>query len=52
MDIGIVFPQVEIGPDPVGVRDYAQAVEGMDYTHALVFDHVQGANPDRPGGCV
>jgi hypothetical protein len=31
MDIGIVFPQVEIGPDPVGVRDYAQAVEGLRY---------------------
>jgi probable F420-dependent oxidoreductase len=48
--IGVVFPQVEIGADPGAIRDYAQAVEAMGYTHILVFDHVLGANPDRPGG--
>src|SRR6266540_4308428 len=50
MNIGVVFPQVEIGPDPVPIREYAQAVEAMGYTHILAFDHVLGANPDRPGG--
>ena len=50
MDIGVVFPQVEIGQDPAAIRDYAQAVEGLGYTHVLAFDHVLGANPDRPGG--
>src|SRR5215470_12393830 len=50
MDIGVVFPQVEIGEDPAAIRDYAQAVEGMGYTHLLAFDHVLGANPERPGG--
>jgi len=50
MDIGVVFPQVEIGQDPAAIRDYAQAVEGMGFTHALAFDHVLGANPERPGG--
>ena len=50
MRVGVVLPQVEIGNDPVAIRDYAQAVEGMGYTHALVFDHVLGANPERPGG--
>jgi probable F420-dependent oxidoreductase len=50
MNIGVVFPQVEIGQDPVAIRDYAQAVEAMGYTHILVFDHVLGANPERPGG--
>jgi probable F420-dependent oxidoreductase len=50
MRIGVVFPQVEIGQDPGAIRDYAQAVEAMGYTHILVFDHVLGANPDRPGG--
>src|SRR5262249_57528997 len=50
MDIGVVFPQVEIGQDPGAIRDYAQAVEAMGYTHALAFDHVLGANPERPGG--
>ena len=50
MKIGVVFPQVEIGTDPLAIRDYAQAVEGLGYTHILAFDHVLGANPDRPGG--
>ncbi len=50
MKIGVVFPQVEIGTDPAAIRDYAQAVEAMGYTHILTFDHVLGANPDRPGG--
>lgn len=50
MNIGVVFPQIEIGQDPAVIRDYAQAVEAMGYTHILAFDHVLGANPDRPGG--
>lgn len=50
MKIGVVFPQVEIGQDPGAIRDYAQAVEALGYTHVLAFDHVLGANPDRPGG--
>jgi probable F420-dependent oxidoreductase len=48
--IGVVFPQTEIGQDPAVIRDYAQAVESMGYTHMLAFDSVVGANPDRPGG--
>ena len=50
MRIGVVFPQTEIGADPAAIRDYAQAVEELGYTHLLAFDHVLGANPDRPGG--
>ena len=50
MNIGVVFPQVEIGQDPAAIHDYAQAVEAMGYTHILAFDHVLGANPERPGG--
>jgi probable F420-dependent oxidoreductase len=50
MKIGVVFPQTEIGEDPAVIRDYAQAVEAMGYTHILAFDSVVGANPDRPGG--
>ena len=50
MKIGVVFPQTEIGQDPVAIRDYVQAVEAMGYTHMLAFDSVVGANPDRPGG--
>ncbi len=35
MKIGVVFPQTEIGQDPALIRDYAQAVESMGYTHML-----------------
>ena len=44
MRIGVVFPQLEIGNDPVLIRDYAQAAESLGYDHLLVYDHVLGAN--------
>ena len=47
MKIGAVFPQTEIGNDPIAIRDYAQAVEQLGFDHILVFDHVLGAHPDR-----
>ncbi len=50
MQIGVVFPQTEFGNDPAALRDYAQTVEALGYTHVLAYDHVLGANPDRPGG--
>ena len=50
MQIGVVFPQTEIGADPAGVRAYAQAAEAAGYAHLLAYDHVLGADPDRPGG--
>lgn len=50
MNIGVVFPQTEIGNDPAAIRDYAQTAEGLGFTHVLAYDHVLGANPDRPGG--
>ena len=50
MQVGVTFPQTEIGKDPVAIRDYAQAVEGLGYKHLVVFDHVLGADPtNRPG---
>ena len=50
MRIGVVFPQTEIGSDPSIVKDYAQAAEGLGYTHILAYDHVIGANlASRPG---
>lgn len=55
MKIGAVFPQIEIGADPIAVRDYVQAVEEMGFNHLLVFDHVLGASartysPDKLKG--
>lgn len=50
MKIGLVFPQTEFGNDPVALRDYAQTAESLGFSHILAYDHVLGANPDRPGG--
>ena len=50
MRVGVTFPQTEIGAAPEGVREYARAAEAAGYDHLLVYDHVLGANPDRPGG--
>jgi probable F420-dependent oxidoreductase len=44
MRIGAVFPQTEIGTSAPAIRDYAQAVEAMGYTHILAYDHVVGAS--------
>lgn len=46
----MVFPQTEIGADPVVVRAYAAAVEELGYAHILAYDHVLGADPaGHPG---
>jgi probable F420-dependent oxidoreductase len=50
MRIGVTFPQTEFGNDPNAIRDYAQTAEDLGFTHILAYDHVLGANPDRPGG--
>jgi probable F420-dependent oxidoreductase len=50
MKLGVIFPQTEIGVDPMAIRDYAQAAEAVGYNHILAYDHVLGANPaSRPG---
>jgi probable F420-dependent oxidoreductase len=43
LNVGVVFPQTEIGPDPAVIRDFAQAAEGLGFTHLLAYDHVLGA---------
>jgi probable F420-dependent oxidoreductase len=49
MQIGVTFPQTEIGADPLVIRDYTQTVEGLGYKHLVVFDHVLGADTtNRP----
>jgi probable F420-dependent oxidoreductase len=50
MKIGLVYPQIEFGSDPAAIRDYAQLAEELGFSHILAYDHVLGANPDRPGG--
>ena len=50
MRIGAIYPHSEYPADPVAIRDYAQAAEGLGYAHIGADDHVIGPNPDRPGG--
>ena len=50
MQLGAIFPQTEIGADPAGVRDFAQAAEDLGYEHLLVFDHVLGADTSKREG--
>ncbi len=45
MQIGVVFPQTEIGGDVGAVRAYAQRVEELGFSHVLAYDHVLGADP-------
>ena len=50
MEIGIVFPHNEIGTDPGAIKAWAQGAEALGMGHTLIYDHVLGADPDRPGG--
>lgn len=50
MKIGIIFPQTEFGADPAAIRDFAQTADDLGFSHISAYDHVLGANPNRPGG--
>jgi len=45
MQIGVVFPQTEIGADVGAVRAYGQRAEELGFGHVLAYDHVVGADP-------
>ena len=45
MQVGVIFPQTEIGADPGAIRDYAQAAEDLGFAHIFIADHVLGADP-------
>jgi probable F420-dependent oxidoreductase len=45
MQVGVVFPQTEIGPAVDAVRAYATRVEELGFAHVLAYDHVLGADP-------
>ncbi|MER5646364.1 LLM class F420-dependent oxidoreductase [Streptosporangium sp. NPDC002524] len=46
MQIGVVFPQTEIGADAGAVRAYAQGAEELGFRHLMAYDHVVGADPE------
>ncbi|MFV0524721.1 MAG: LLM class F420-dependent oxidoreductase [Acidimicrobiales bacterium] len=50
MLLGAVLPHNEIGTDPGAIKAYLQGVEDLGMTHLLIYDHVLGAERDRPGG--
>jgi probable F420-dependent oxidoreductase len=53
MQIGVVYPQIEMPPDVGAIKAFAQGVEAMGFSHILAYDHVIGANtasrPDWTG---
>jgi probable F420-dependent oxidoreductase len=54
MEIGVVYPQIELQGDPTAVRRFAEAVEGLGFAHLLAYEHVLGAvhadrSPPLPG---
>jgi probable F420-dependent oxidoreductase len=51
VEIGVVYPQIELGGDPQAVRMIGLATEALGYDYLLMFDHVAGAareNRERP----
>jgi alkanesulfonate monooxygenase SsuD/methylene tetrahydromethanopterin reductase-like flavin-dependent oxidoreductase (luciferase family) len=43
MQIGVVYPQIELGGDPAAVRRIGRATEELGFDHLLAYDHVLGA---------
>lgn len=50
MLLGAVLPHNEIGTDPGAIRSYLEGLEDLGVTHLLIYDHVLGAERDRPEG--
>ncbi len=43
MEIGVVYPQIELRGDPDAVRRIGTAAEELGFDHLLAYDHVLGA---------
>jgi probable F420-dependent oxidoreductase len=43
MQIGAVYPQIELGGSPEALRRFATATEELGYDHLVAYDHVLGA---------
>ncbi len=45
MRFGVVYPQIELSPEPGVLRAYVEEVVSLGFLHLLVYDHVLGADP-------
>jgi probable F420-dependent oxidoreductase len=43
VQIGVVYPQIELRGDPSAVRRIGRAVEDLGFDHLMAYDHVLGA---------
>lgn len=43
VELGVVFPQTELGADPGAIRAFVQGIETFGYDSVFVADHVLGA---------
>src|SRR5215212_8747870 len=50
LQFGAVLPHNEIGTDPGAIVHYLQGLEELGVVNLLAYDHVLGADPNRPGG--
>ncbi len=48
MRLHAIFPQTELGSDPAVVARFIRDVEAMGLDGLVAYDHVLGAEPDRP----
>ena len=48
IQLGALFPQNDFPLERESIKHFAQAVERAGFDHILVYDHVLGANTDRP----
>jgi hypothetical protein len=44
MEIGVIFPQTELGGDRGAVRAYGTAASALGYSHLAAYDHVVGGD--------
>lgn len=50
MEIGVIFPQTEIGAEPETLVRYAEVAEELGYGHLVAFEHVLGVDRNRAKG--
>ncbi len=50
MQLGVIFPQLEIGSEVEEIRTYGVEVERLGYRHIAAYDHVLGADRDVHDG--